>query len=138
MFRDDPKARAWLAQILPVPPGISPDSLIAQNPIFYDLPALLEPQEPVFAYAISRIDDKSQARSKGAWLVVCTDRRLLLLSRTLRAFEHFSIGRREIAAVDETKGWIFYNTKIRTQTTVVELFQYGKPDMQRVLAALRG
>jgi len=137
MSRDDQTARALLAQIVPVPPGVNIDVLLVQCPAFLDLPALLQPQERIQAYCVSKVDHRSQTHAKGDWLVVCTDRRLLFLSRGL-APEHFEIGRDEIVAVDESKGWFFRDVKIKTRGSVVELFQYGRPDMQRVLAALRG
>lgn len=137
MSHDNPATRALLAQTIPVPPGVTLDALLAQRPVFFDLPALLQPQEGVLAYCISKIDDKSNKRAKGDWLVVCTERRLLFLSRGL-TFEHFELGRDEIASVDESKGLIFYGVKITTPRSIIELFQYGKPDMERVLAALRG
>lgn len=137
MFRHDPNARALLARILPLPPGTHLDLLIAQRPVFYDLPPLLVPEEPVLAYAITKLEDSSHPRGKGDWLLVCTDRRLLFVSRTLRGLEHFSIGRGELVGVDEDPGFLFYGTKLRTPHAVVSLFQYGKPDMARVLAVLR-
>lgn len=137
-FRDDDATKAMLAQIVPIPPGVSLDVLLAYNPAFLELPRLLEPQERVAAYCISKIEQKGTVRSKGNWLVTCTDRRLLFVSRSMmRSAEHFAIGRHEIVALEESKGWFFNDVKVVTPAFLVKLFQYGRPDMERVLAALR-
>lgn len=134
---DDQSPRAQLARILPIPAGVNLDILLTTNPAFLDLPALLQPAERVLAYCISKLNDSAQSRSKGNWLVACTDRRLIFISRGLQ-LEHFALDRGELVAVNESSGWFFYDVKLTTRGSIIELFQYGKPDMRRVLAALRG
>lgn len=135
MEPNDPK-RAALERLLPLPPGTNLDILLAYNPAFFKLLELLHPGETVRAYCVSKLEQASHERHKGDWILVCTEGRLLFLSKGL-GFTHFELDRRQITSIEEDPGWIFFSVTITASGPPIKLFQYSKPDMVRLLSALR-